>query len=204
MSRWQWLVCCLAAAAIGLLACLLCQLPCVGVAGLSRSHDFIVLIETEPEPKLFEFPGSRIGPVVKTNISYYRPDRPDLDRIEYERLYYHDWQPIGCRRLKKLDFPHGGNIAIEVRHKRGFATNAELGASADAILRMFVDLFAERAAASSIIVPDDSMDGICEEMNRWKFYAGDEARPEVPIVCPIILPIENASGRIKKVLYYMQ
>jgi|AGTN01.2.fsa_nt_gi hypothetical protein len=204
MSRSQWFVCCGLAVGIGLLACFVCQLPCIGLPGLGRTHDYVVLIETEPEPAMFEFPGCRIGPVVKASISYYQPDRPDLARIEYEKLYYHDWQPIGCRRLKDLEFPHGGNVGIEVRHKRGFATKAELGASADAILRMFIDLFAERTAASAIIVPDDSMDGICEEMNRWKFYAGDQAKPEVPIICPIILPIENSSGNTKKVLYYMQ
>jgi hypothetical protein len=204
MNKSQSLVCCVAALVIGLLSCLVCQLPCIGLPGLGRSHDYIVVIETEPEPAMFEFPGSRIGPIVRANISYYQPHRDDLDPIQYEKLYYHDWQPVGCRRLRKLDFPYGGNICIEVRHKRGFATPAELGAAADAILRLFIDIFAEQKSASAIIVPDDSLDGICEQMNRWKFYAGDAAKPEVPIICPIILPIESSSGNTQKVLYYIQ
>lgn len=203
MSKSQLLVCCVIAIGIGLLTCFVCQLPCIGLPGLGRAHDYVFVIETEPEPALFEFPGSRIGPVVKASVSYYRPDRPDLDRVEYEKIYYHEWQPIGCRRLRELDFPNGGNVCIEVRHKRGFASNAELGASADAILRMFIDIFAKRTSASAIIVPDDSMDGICEEMNRWKFYADDQSKPEVPIICPMILPIQNSSGSTKKALYYM-
>jgi len=192
----------MALALILMAACsaILLQKPCKG-QGLGRNYEYVFLIETEQVKNEFEYKDSLIGPVIKARVSYYKPNDEDAAPIQYEDLWFHGWQSLGCRRLNKLDIG-SGQIAIEARHRSGFGSLQEAEAAAKAILRVFVDLYANKQAVSTIIVPDESFGYILNQMPRAGFNPGPEAQPDVPVYSPIVIPIRTASSSQKQVLYY--
>lgn len=178
------------------------QSPCSGI-GFGRPSDYLILIETDEDKSEFNYPGSIIGPVVKAKVSYSQPNKEEKEPpVDYETLWYHEWQALGCRRLHTLDIPVGNQITLEVRHRYGLVQMAEAQAAANAILRLYVDAFAQRNCISSIIVPDESISLIANEMGHAGFYVAPPAPPDQPVICPIILTLVTKSGANKQILYY--
>jgi hypothetical protein len=177
-----------------------CQLPCKS-QNLGKSYEYLFLIETEQVKNEFEYKGSIIGPVVKTKITYTRPNNEEIETVHYEDFWMHGWQMLGCRRMTDLELG-SGQVAIEVKHKSGYGSLPEGEAAAKAILRLFADIYSRRHSCSIIIVPDESMGYICNQMPRAGFTPGPEARPDVPVYSPIVIPIITTSGSEKQVLYY--
>lgn len=168
---------------------------------LGRNYEYIFDIETEQVRDEFEYSGSQIGPVIKTRISYIKPNSENEEPVAYENLWMHGWRLLGARRIGQLELT-SGQIAIQIKHKTGFGSLQEGEAAAKAALRLFVDLYARRHSVSIIIVPDESMDCILNQMPQAGFTPGPEAAPDVPVYSPIIIPIRTASGSRKQVLYY--
>lgn len=175
-------------------------LPCRSQS-LGRNYEYIFDIETEQIRDEFEYSGSLIGPVIKTEISYVKPSSDNEEPVAYENLWMHGWRLLGARRIGQLELT-SGQIAIQIKHKTGFGSLQEGEAAAKAALRLFVDLYARRHSVSIIIVPDESMDCILNQMPQAGFTPGPEAAPDVPVYSPIIIPIRTASGSRKQVLYY--
>jgi hypothetical protein len=170
---------------------------------LGKNYDYIVEIVTELEKNEFEYKDSRIGPVVKATVNYYKPSQDDeKPPVHYENLWFRDWQSLGLRRYNALDLGDSSQVAIHVKHKAGLGSLSEGEAAAKSIVRLFVDLYAEKHAVATIIVPDDSMAHILNQMPRAGFTPGQEARPDVPVYSPIVIPIRSQSGHHNMVLYY--
>lgn len=174
--------------------------PC-RAQSLGKNYEYIFDIETEQVRDEFEYSGSLIGPVIKTEISYVKPNDESEAPVVYENLWMHGWRLLGARRTSQLELT-SGQIAIQIKHKTGFGSLQEGEAAAKAALRLFVDLYARRHSVSIIIVPDESMDCILNQMPQAGFTPGPEAAPDVPVYSPIIIPIRTASGSRKQVLYY--
>lgn len=176
------------------------QIPCRSQS-MGRNFDYIFDVETDQVRNEFEYKNSLIGPVIKTRISYTRPNIEDSERVQYEDLWNNGWQTLGCRRINELDL-QPGQVAIQVKHKSGFGSLKEGEAAAKAVLRLFVDLYARRQAVSVIILPDESFGYILNQMPQAGFTPGPEAQPDVPVFSPIVIPVRTNSGSDKQVLYY--
>ncbi|MBX9667553.1 MAG: hypothetical protein K2X93_08045 [Candidatus Obscuribacterales bacterium] len=179
---------------------IVCQLP--GLGQIGKSKGYTVLIETDLVKDEFEYKGSKLGPTFVATVTYRPTWLDDSQPILYEKMWLRDWQLLGLRRYKQLDFSDGGQTTIEVRHKSGFSSLAEAEAAAKAILRIYVDIYATKHPITILTLPDDSMSHILNQMPRAGFKPGPEAAPDVPISSPMIIPVRSASGTIKLVLYY--
>lgn len=168
---------------------------------LGGNYNNIILIETEEVKNEFEYTGSIIGPVIKAKVTYSRPNEDNPEAIPYETLWFHGWQTLGCRRVNDLKLGNGQS-AIQVKHKSGYGSLVEGQAAAKAILRVFVDLYAQKHAVTTIIVPDESMGYILNQMPQAGFNPGPKSRPDVPVYSQIVIPVMSASGNERQVLYY--
>ena len=176
------------------------MLPCQGFGSLSRTFDYIIDIETSPDPSQFEYAGSAIGPVVMASVSYHKPDCEESEVTRYEKLWYHDWQALGCRRQNALDLGGTSQVAIEVKHKGG--SPAQSAAAANATLRIILDVFSKRSSVATIIVPDDDMQAFGMNLARAGFRMEPEPPPEVPITCPMSISIQAKNSGFRQMLFY--
>lgn len=168
---------------------------------IGGNYNNMILIETEEVKNEFEYNGSIIGPVIKAKVMHLRPNEDGSQPVVYETLWFHGWQTLGCRRASELKLANG-QTAIQLKHKSGYGSLLEGDASAKAILRVFVDLYAQKHAVTTIILPDDSMGYILNQMPRAGFNPGPKSKPDVPIYSSIVIPVTSASGNEKQVLYY--
>ncbi len=167
---------------------------------LGANYKNMILIETEEVKNEFEYRDSLLGPVTKAKVSYSFTGGT-TEPVPYETLWFRGWQTLGCRRTHELNLGDG-QVAIQVKHKSGYGSLQEGEAAAKAILRVFVDLYAQKHAITTIIVPDESMGYILNQMPRAGFNPGPKAKPDVPVYSAIVIPVTSASGSEKQVLYY--
>lgn len=168
---------------------------------LGGNYNNLILIETEEVKNEFEYKDSVIGPVVKAKVTYSRPNEEAATPVHYETLWLHGWQTLGCRRMNELRLGNGQS-AIQVKHKSGYGSLPEGEAAAKAILRIFVDMYAQKHAVTTIIVPDESIGYILNQMPRAGFNPGPKSKPDVPVYSLIVIPVSTASGSEHQVLYY--
>ncbi len=178
------------------------NLPCAGFGTLGRTYDFIISINTEKDPSLFEYPGSLIGPVVRTSVSYVKPNQDEVPPVRYEDLWYHNWQALGLRRYNTLDLGNSAQVAVEIKHREEAGSSAQNAAAANAALRIVLDVFARKNSVACIIVPDADIQEIGTCMATAGFTMGPEPPPEQPVSCILMIPIITKSGQFRQILYY--
>ena len=161
--------------------------------------DYIFVVETEHLKDEFEYNGSRIGPVVKVNVSYYKPGQTKPTR--YENLWYHGWQVLGCKRFTPLALGNS-QVAIEMRHKERRNNKAENAAGANAMLRVFLEVLMSKSSVSTFIVPDLDFGAIENEMGQASFYGGNPPEPDKPTNCCLAMPLRSSSGSSRRFLFY--
>lgn len=124
-------------------------------AEVAERSDWVMVIDATRLPDYLRYPGSKLWPITQVRVSYLNclnkiPARPVL----YEDFWYHDGQPIGCRRyslmtIKPID--RRGTIFV----KPGKDVSANTPAVANAIVRLTVDLNVRDVSAAAVIVPED-------------------------------------------------
>lgn len=122
---------------------------------VAERSDWVMVVDAMRLPDYLRYPGSKLNPITQVRISYLNclekiPARPVL----YEDFWYHDGQPIGCRRyslmtIKPVD--RRGTIFV----KCGKDISANTAAVANAIVRLTVDLNVHDVSAAAVIVPEE-------------------------------------------------
>ncbi len=122
---------------------------------VAERSDWVMVVDAMRLPNYLRYPGSKLCPITQVRVSYLNcldkiPARPVL----YEDFWYHDGQPIGCRRyslmtIKPID--RRGTIFV----KPGKDISANTAAVANAIVRLTVDLNVHDVSAAAVIVPEE-------------------------------------------------
>lgn len=174
-----------------------------GIAqGLERTYDWIITIETEKLKGFLDEKQSTLKPVIKATVTY-RPGSGGTI-TKYEDLFYNSWIALGMRRYKPLALGNSDQVAIVVSHKQGQATPDETSASANAILRVFVDAYLKGNAVTNIIVPETSLNQIVQNLKQANFYPGDDEKPDQPVFSSIVLHLEGSPSGTKQTMFYAQ
>lgn len=175
-------------------------LPPVLAEGLDRTYDWIISIETEKMKGYLDQKGSTLKPIVKATVSY-KPGSGGTT-TKFEELFYHNWIALGMRRYKPLSLGNSDQVAIVVTHKQPPPTPEETNATANAIVRIFVDAYLKGNAVTNVIVPDATMGQIVQNLKQANFYPGNEDAPDQPNFSSLILHLESASGASKQTMFY--
>ncbi len=163
--------------AVFLVSMTVLQLP-VAAAGqlyltedeVAERSDWVMVVEATRLHNYLRYPGSKLCPITQVRFSYLNcldkiPARPVL----YEDFWYHDGQPIGCRRYSLItikQFDRRGTIFV----KPGKDVSANTVAVANAIVRLSVDLNVHDVSAAAVIVPEEVHGQLVSDFSRFGFF----------------------------------
>jgi len=166
-------------------------------------YDWTVEVNTQQLERQFDYPGSTIAPVVKTELQYYSMAAPE-NKTKYEHIWYGNGKPLGLERLHRLDITQGDGISIRIVHKHNPPAYDEHKAAANAILRVLVDAYLNRSPVVSVRLPLASFDTIAGQLrtNPRINTAADGADRTVDSGVPIFVQSEPAGRTLQ--LYYFQ
>ena len=137
---------------------------------VAERSDWVMVIEAKRLPDYLKYPGSKLCPITQVRVSYVNcldkvPARPVL----YEDFWYHDGQPIGCRRYSLLTIKpvdRRGTIFV----KPGKDLSANTAAVANAIVRLTVDLNVHDVSAAAVIVPEEVHRQLVSDFGGFGFW----------------------------------
>jgi hypothetical protein len=164
---------------------LVVALPLPVMAVNIKEPDYKVTLTTEVQKGVLNFKGSRCKDPVKVFISYVdNTDGSDKKPKAYEEFWYNKaGKPIGQEKFNKYDIRKSEQVQMEVKHKnKGKVEPEEFKASANAVIRFFVDCSVHKGAINTLVVPSDSFNEIVQAMGEQGFTkfdpkVGDEAEP---------------------------
>ncbi len=163
-------------ASVPVIACLLLSFnPQLASADdeIVMPYDWVIQVDTVRLKRQFEYSGSTLNPIEKLEVSWHPVDKKD-DITKYESIWFHDGKAVGMEKLRKLDIEKGEGVAIEVKHKESYATEAEKKAVANAIIRLTLDAYLNKNTVDAVKVPKDSFGGISNKLQEYGFHIAEE------------------------------
>jgi hypothetical protein len=160
----------------------------------------IVDIRTEALENYIRNDKNGFDKLILTRVNCQTPK--DKQAKKYEVLWYRKGDPVGVRRLGGLAFQAPQKIALHVMHASLPAGEDEIKASANACLRLFLDLNAKTMSPSALVVPKQSFNSFVQRMNQLNFYSAEEPEPNVPVHTSIILSVESEPPGLRQLLFY--
>lgn len=137
---------------------------------VAERSDWVMVVDATRLPDYLKYPGSKLSPITQVRVSYLNcleriPARPVL----YEDFWYHDGQPIGCRRYSSITIkPVNRRGTIFVKPGKDISTNT--AAVANAIVRLTVDLNVHDVSAAAVIVPEDVHRQLVSDFSTFGFF----------------------------------
>ncbi len=125
--------------------------------------DWKVTISPSSLQHYLDYPGSSIHGITKVAINYAQPDYSTSQ--SYEDLWYTQSKPIGCKRWQSLGITPGTAGVVQVIN-----VNADqCGTVANAVLRMYVDLYLHKCMTKYIVVPHTRFNNIVASFRQQGF-----------------------------------
>lgn len=151
-----------------------------------RNADWVVTIKTKEIEHCLNYPDSKISPVVKATVSFEqglleadktdreierRGVKPDIavPPTVYEDIFFSHFRALGMHRYKKMSVKAGTPGTIKVMSAQSPLRQEEASAAANTTLRVFLDLYVQRAALRSVTVSRDIFDLYVQELQRYGF-----------------------------------
>lgn len=163
-----------------ILCCLLlCALPAKAQEAvvyddtwLNQRYDWVVYLNAKSVARFLDYPSSSLNPIVNVEVNCRMTPRitrnTSNDQTHYEDLWYHESQPIGCRRFCKLPFKEGLQGAICVSSTEDSFNNP--APIANAIVRLLLDVYANTDMLVVVLAPPSQESAICDQLGQFKFY----------------------------------
>lgn len=161
----------------------------------------VVEIATEPLNNYLKSSKNGFDSLALARVSS-RAAADEKGREKYQVLWYKNGEPVGVRGVGKLAFAAPQKVALHITHKNLPAAESEVKASANAALRMFLDLNAKSISPIAIIVPRSSFNSFVHRLNQLNFYSADEPQPDTPVFTSIVLSVESEPPGITQLLFY--
>ena len=136
-------------------------LPTMGQQAASDA--WAVTVKTEQVPNYFTYQGTTFQPFVKISMKYSGTFSGTMNSGPYQDLFYNNAQPVGCVRHHSLDVANGtrGVIQVTVGSSSAIQT-CEALAVANAIKRLYLDLYLKDCQIKEIEVSKNSFDGMVQ------------------------------------------
>jgi hypothetical protein len=169
-----------------------------------QPYDWTVDIKTQQLQRQFDYPGTKLTPVVKTELQYYPMDAQS-NKTKYEHIWYCKGKALGLERLHKFQITEGDGIAIKISHKTDDPTSGEYKAAANAILRILIDAYLNKNALVTVKIPPNSFSPISNELRSNPHIDTSGGGSETPVSSgvPIFLQTDEPDGPTLQ-LYYFQ
>lgn len=156
---------------------------------LDQRYDWVLYVEPKPAKHLMDHAGSKLRPVSMMKVSYRVHPRLAKGKpnkaAAYEDLYYAEARPIGCRRYGPLPFAENWQGAI--CFQEGNLRDVDRAALANAIVRLAIDVAAQKCTTAMIFLPSDMVLSVANEMHRFNFVRAGESAFGTPSALFLII-----------------
>jgi hypothetical protein len=134
-------------------------------------QDWQVTIAAQSYSPYLDHPGSPVSTLIKASVSFAQPNNGQTK--PYEDLYYTSSQVIGCRRNGVLGITPGTAGMITVTS----TTSDQSYAVANAVGRLFLDLYMHKCPTKMVVVPQARFNSIISALCNQGFRVA----PPVPV-----------------------
>ncbi len=172
----------------------------IAAPGLNQPHDWTMELKTRQMPLQFEYQGSTLKPVVKTELKFYHVGQEE-NKTLYEYLWYANEKTLGLERKAKLTIAPGENVAIIVSHESESPPESEVVAAAKAVMNAVLDIEVNQSMVATIKVPTSSFNTICSEIEQYNFHPGS-SNPNEEVNSDLCLFVESEAGEKKSLYHY--
>lgn len=192
----------ISAAVLGVMATLLLgQMPASSTGHLDRPYDWTVEVQTQKLVRQFDYEGSTLQQVVKTQIRYY-PTTAEDNKTAYENMWFSNGKALGLERLHNFDITPGDGISIRILAKTGRFSPEERKAAANVMLRIILDAYVNRNAVVTVRLPNNAFSQIIEELHRNPHITRSPEGGEAPVDAALSIFVQSeSSGRREQLLY---
>ncbi len=153
---------------------------------LAASNDWVVTIKTSTLEKCLDYPDSNLKPVVRASVYFEQglgelseeekeiqkrgaPPDEEVTFTKYEDIFYSHLHPLGLKRYLALRIKEGTPGIIKIIPSNSASRQEEANAAANATVRLFLNLYLNKTALRSILVPRDLFDPYVSELQRYGF-----------------------------------
>jgi hypothetical protein len=126
-------------------------------------QDWQVTVSTQSFSPYLNYPGSPVSKLIKATVTYAQPSKGPAK--PYEDLYYTNSHILGCRRNGILGVTPGSAGVIRVTNTTGDQSYA----AANAVGRIFLDLFIRKCPTTMVVVPLASFKSIISALCNQGF-----------------------------------
>lgn len=175
-------------------------IPCNSAPMLDRDYDWTMEIKTQQMPLHFEYRGSTLKPVVKTELSYYHKGDSD-NKTLYEYLWFANGKSVGLDRRSKMLIAAGDGVQIILSHSSSSPTESERESAAKAIMRAVLDIEINRSMVATVRVPAESFSAVCSGIEEYNFHPLG-ASPGEEIHSDLSLFIESDAGQHETLYHF--
>ncbi len=136
---------------------------------ISHTFNWTIEIDTQEMPRQFQYRGSTLKQVVKTQLQFYSQNNQNA-KTAYEDIWYSNGRSLGMERHGSLAIKQGDAIAITVVHT--VKTNVPLDeqqAAGKAAMKAFVDANLNQNMVATIKVPAASFQTISSVLQGYNF-----------------------------------
>ena len=163
---------------------------------INHPYAWTIEIDTQEVPLQFQYSGSALTQVVKTQLQFYSNSNPPPTPTSatltlYESLWFSNGKSLGLERQNKLQIRQGDSIAILVVHKNGSAQPDEQIAAAKAIMKAVVDANLNKNMVATIKVPMASFSTISQQIQNYHFAPIVASSSEDPTQSDLNLFLES-------------
>jgi hypothetical protein len=172
-------------------------------ASMNQRFDFVIEVQTQVLQNYMNYTGSTLYPITQLRVTYRETQRLSSGlagtNIQYEDLWYHNCQAIGCRRYNVFQVKPGEQGCIH------FLTSSDTGGAgcpiANATTRLLLDIGLNNSALAAVIVPTDSVNSVIQQFEQFNFHPFVPV-PDKPVQATMSLFVCSEPAGIKKYLYY--
>jgi hypothetical protein len=172
-------------------------------SSLDERYDWVITVQVKIVKDYLKYPTSSLNPMTKLSVVSRETPRLQKDRttkvVQYEDLWYHDCNAIGCRRYSELSLTPGQQGTIRILPSED--ANNSACAVANALTRLILDVGLLRCSLSVVYVPDGMLDEITNDLAKFNFFPYN-ARPDHPIRTSMVLCLISDPPGQKRSLYY--
>jgi hypothetical protein len=166
---------------------------------------WVVRVKAKELDNYLNFKGSRLLPVAKASIDYSETSGEVTRAESYEDLYYSNKHAIGCHRYRPLDLTALTRGEIHVVCSSASAMReSEAYAIANAVERVFLDLYARNCLTLHIIVPHDSFSTVVNGFYQNGFTANNRlgcSEPRISSPTITLQILSDPPGQSQRVMF---
>ena len=172
-------------------------------SSLDQRFDFVIEVQTQILQNYMNYTGSTLYPITQLRVTYRETPRSTGNQagttVQYEDLWYHNCQAIGCRRYNLFQIKPGEQGCIH------FLTSSDTSGAgcsiANATIRLLLDIGLNNSALASVVVPAGAVNSVVSQFEQFNFHAYIP-KPDVGVKATMNLFVCSEPVGVKQYLYY--